>query len=183
MADAAVVRRFLGEGLSIEEQLVSGAIVRLRKPDAALLGGIGAALTVPLPQKPNSLEREGGPQACWLAPGEWAVFGAKFEDVQTQVARVCAGAVTHHVADIGEAWRCWRVSGEAAEPILANGCPLDLEGVQGAKGCARTLLGQTNVLLVWTSDGWTIYAERALAQFIWAWFSRAGRAWNLCEAA
>jgi len=168
-----------GHGLSITQDAPKIAIVRLRGATTPMLAALGSELGVAWSDAPNTCARGSNIEVCWLGPGEWAVVGASLDRVQGAVETQCAGCL-HHVAEMSDAWARWRLSGAAAEDLLARGCSLDLQKFD-ASHCTRTLLGQVNIVLVRQADAWDIYAEHALAAHMRAWFLGAGRTFELQE--
>jgi heterotetrameric sarcosine oxidase gamma subunit len=178
MADARILR-LQGKDLGVVQDAPTAAIVRLRSASPAMLQALGEAFSLAWSDAPNVCVRAAGAELCWLGPGEWALIGPAFDQIERAVAAHCAGAV-HHVADMTGAWARWRLSGKAAEDLLARGCSLDLESFDASRA-TRSLLGQVNIVLVRQEAGWDVYAEHALAAHVRAWFLRAGRTFELYE--
>lgn len=179
MVEAAIIRRMIGDGVIVEQDAPQAAFVRLRGTGAMTLENLSVSLGVSISETPNCVRRAGAFEVCWLAPGVWLLVGGSVLEVHEKVAAVCEGEAIHHVADAGEAWRRWRITGQNAGALIAKGCAVDLHPRMFPQSvCARTLLGQVNVLLVRERDAWTVFAERALEEFLWAWFARAGREWR-----
>jgi sarcosine oxidase subunit gamma len=173
--------RALAPDLTIVEEARSITIVRTGPIADADARALGDALGVACPVTPNTQMRSGPVQIAWLGPREWAVIGMPHERVRALVVQNLPN-LRVHLADASEALRAWRVGGKCAAEVLCKGCSLDLsDKAFGVEKCARSLLGQVNILLFKESGGWTLYAERALTRHLRIWFIRAGREFGLEE--
>jgi sarcosine oxidase subunit gamma len=174
MAEATPLRALEGPSLTIVEERPLLSILRLHNASAATVQNLGLALQLDWPSATNTLAAGADLEVCCVGPHEWVVIGLAHEVLCDRLNGALDGTL-HHVADTSGAWTRWKIRGGAAAALLAKGCSLDLAAMRAGKDCARTLLGQFNILLVRHGAEWALYAERALADQVWAWLERAGQ--------
>ena len=103
-----------------------------------------------------------GPDDCLLR------FGiAQEADMLTRL-RLAAGDANAAIALVSDASVGFDVIGEDASLVLAQGCPLDLDGMP-ADVCARTLLGRVPMLVARIEGGFALWVERSHASHVQAW--------------
>src|SRR5689334_18840008 len=111
-----VVDHTAGRQLRISETAAARVrILRLWRPDAALLRRLEKALGVTVPLEPNTTAGE-NPRLLWMGPGEWAVLGGTAE-LDQLVADAC-GEALHHLSDVTEGRACLTIAGPAAPDLL-----------------------------------------------------------------
>jgi len=174
MAELTSSRAIEGPGLTIVEDRPLLSVLRLHNASDAMVENFGLALQLDWPSAANTLAGNTEIEVCCVGPREWVVIGLAHEALCDRLNGVLDGAL-HHVADMSGAWTRWKIRGGAAAALLAKGCSLDLAAMRAGQDCARTLLGQFNILLVRREAQWALYAERALADQVWAWLERAGQ--------
>jgi sarcosine oxidase subunit gamma len=162
-------------GCSVAERHPSSVyILRIRRPDGALIDRIGALLRTPLPTQANHAAGT-APRVFWRAPGEWMLTGA--EAVTPAIDHALAG-VTAHLADMTQACTIFRAAGPAARDCLSMGTGIDLHPRTFAEGrCARTLFADTPVLIdrVPGTDAFDLYTDIGFADHLRRWFAEALR--------
>ncbi len=132
-----------------------------------------------------------GETVCyWLGPDEWLLQGpeAGTEGLEASLAAALADDAGAAVVDVSHAHVGLRLAGPHARDILARGCPLDLADARfGPHACARTLLGQTGMLLrrvdAAPAPAFEIWVRPSYAGYVRAWLLRAERAVLACAAA
>jgi sarcosine oxidase subunit gamma len=125
-----------------------------------------AAFVVPVPEVLRAATR-GERAALWLGPDEFLLLG--------RAGAAAPGAGT--VVDVGERQVGLAVRGAGAEPMLAAGCPLDLE-MFPVGGCTRTLLGKADIVL-WrvAVQDWRLEVWRSFAPYVRLLLEQAARDW------
>lgn len=159
--------------VSVSEQRVSVSVLRLARDDAQSTARLGAVFDLRWPDTPNTMA-EGLVRVAWIAPGQWALFGAGAA-IEVAVAQAC-GPALRHLAEVSAGRRLWRIEGEAAGLLTSKGCSLDLHPlVMPAGRCARTLFADIPVLLIGDGSGrsFDIIADASFAGHLEAWFVAA----------
>ena len=132
-------------------------------------GAAGKAAGQKLPTKPNTSRLKGKRTALWLGPDEWLILdeGTETPDVPNGEG-LAAVDVSHRNVAI-------EVSGAGARNALAAGCPRDLSlSAFPVKGCARTVLGKAEVVILRTDeDAFRIECWRSFAPYVWAFLEDA----------
>jgi sarcosine oxidase subunit gamma len=120
-------------------------ILRLWRPDAAVLKRLAKVLKAEPPSRPNTVAGD-DPRILWMGPGEWALLGGP-DDLGPSIAKACGDAL-HHLADVTHGRAVLTVEGPAAPDLLAKGCSLDFHPRAFPAGtCAQSLLAQLRVLI------------------------------------
>jgi heterotetrameric sarcosine oxidase gamma subunit len=174
MVEPRWLRTLEGPSLTIVEDRPFLSILRLHNVSEAGVRNLGLALQLDWPSALSTLAGNGEVEVCCVGPHEWVVIGLAHEALCDRLNGALDGTL-HHVADMSGAWTRWRIRGGEAPSLLAKGCSLDLSAMRAGQDCARTLLGQFNVLLERHHAEWALYAERALSDQVWAWLERAGQ--------
>jgi len=131
-------------GCEISRQPVAPAIaLRVRNADEDSLTRAAELLGAALPPGPGVARADNGGRLCWLAPGEWLLLDLELTP-KSLVAAIAPA--TCHVADVGEAYARFRITGEQALAVLAKGTSLDLTSLIAGGGCARTRFAQIHAL-------------------------------------
>ena len=135
-------------------------------PDAAVLaeslGGAGAGAA------PNRSFRAGGVTCMWNGPGRWLAESDEHPPREL-VERIEAAlaAAGGSATDLGHARTVLRVSGAAAEDLLAKLCPLDVEAMRTGDS-AMTLAGPFQVQVVKSGDEeFRLYVFRSFGLAMW----------------
>lgn len=135
-------------------------------PDAAVLaeslGGAGAGAA------PNRSFRAGGVTCMWNGPGRWLAESDEHPPREL-VERIEAalGASGGSATDLGHARTVLRVSGAAAEDLLAKLCPLDVEAMRTGDS-AMTLAGPFQVQVVKSGgEEFRLYVFRSFGLAMW----------------
>lgn len=174
MAKLTSLHALEGPSLAISEDRPPLSILRLHNASDAMVQNLGLALQLDWPSAVNTLAGNAEIEVCCVGPREWVVIGLAHEALCDRLNGALDGAL-HHVGDMSGAWTRWKIRGVQAATLLAKGCSLDLAAMRAGQDCARTLLGQFNILLLRHEAEWTLYAERALADQVWAWLERAAQ--------
>ncbi|MDL5159150.1 sarcosine oxidase subunit gamma [Actinomycetospora termitidis] len=140
-------------------------------PGAAAVAEV--ALGVPLPTRPLAWEPTLRGQSLHLGPDEWLVtdVAATSAAAWEAVTRPALAAVGAAASDVSAQYADLRLQGRAARELLSFGCALDLRPASfGPRTCARTLLGQSGVLLVGHDDGeFQLLVRTSFAGYVAAW--------------
>jgi len=147
--------------------------LRVRLPDEAVQTRAAALLGAALPLRPGHATTVNGARLCWLAPGEWLLLD--FDLPAERLAATLAPA-TCHVAESGEAFVRFRITGERALAVLAKGTSLDLPALVAAGSCARTRFAQIHALFVVPTAGESrldLVADISCTEHLKQWFSVA----------
>ena len=135
-------------------------------PDAAVLGeslggaGAGAA--------PNRSFRVGEVTYMWNGPGRW-LAESDLHRPRELVERIEAALAAHGASgtDLSHARTVLRVSGAAAQDLLAKLCPIDVEAMR-AGDSAMTLAGPFQVQVVKSGDEeFRLYVFRSFGLATW----------------
>lgn len=160
--------------LNISElQGVRVQVLRLWRPEAAVLKRLAKVLGSELPLQPNATSGE-RPRLLWMAPGEWALLGAP-EELDGKVAEAC-GRALHHLADVSDGRAVLAVEGAAAPDLLSKGCSLDFHPRAFPPGtCAQSLLAQTRVLVERPTEAplFNLILDRSFQAHLQAWLKLA----------
>jgi sarcosine oxidase, subunit gamma len=102
----------------------------------------------------------------WMGPDEYLLIDADPSALPVMEALTQALApVAHALVDISHRQIGFEIKGQHAEPILAGGCPLDLDIGSFPLGmCTRTICGKADIVL-WRTAGDTFHVE------VWRSFS------------
>lgn len=160
-------------GLAIVEQRLQVNVLRIRRPDEAVILALGEAFELPWPATPNTVAGD-ALRIAWLAPGEWMLMGAA-ERVGERVSRACEGRL-HHLSAVGAGYRLWRIEGAHARDMLAKGTTLDTHPRVFRHGhCAQTGFAQVHALLIpgRAGDDFDLIGDASFADYIRTWFSDA----------
>jgi sarcosine oxidase subunit gamma len=165
-------RDFFAKGVKVAV-LPPAERMSLRAP-AASVEALSKALGVELPQRPNTSAAAGSRTALWLGPDEWLVI----DEVGADLLAACAGADALHSA-VGVSHRnvAISVTGAGAEATLSAGCPRDLAlEAFPVGGCARTILGKVEVVLLRTAeDAFRVECWRSFSDYAFAFLEDAAR--------
>jgi sarcosine oxidase subunit gamma len=120
-------------------------VLRLWRPDAAVLKRLKPVLEAALPLEPNATAGE-RIRLLWMGPGEWTLLGGP-AGLDQAVAGAC-GQSLHHLSDVTEGRVMLTIEGPAAPDLLAKGCGLDFHPrVFRPATCAQSQLAQLRVLI------------------------------------
>lgn len=133
------------------------------------------------PMEPNVWARAGETVCFWLGPDEWLLSApdAGAVRLEADLAEALADDPWAAVVDVSHAHAGLHLFGPHARDVLARGCPLDLADDRfGPNACARTLLGQTGMLLrrVDALPTFELWVRPSYAAYVRAWLSRVERA-------
>ena len=135
-------------------------------PHRGRAGEVAAALPCGWPE-PGRVAEGGGVRAIWFGREAAMVTGARPEGLEGLAA----------VTDQADAWVVVRLSGPAAEDVLARLVPIDLGARAFPEGsAARTLLGHMSVGLLRAEGAFEILAFRSMAGTLAHEMGRAMRA-------
>ncbi|MBJ7437782.1 MAG: hypothetical protein JHD35_01990 [Sphingopyxis sp.] len=145
------------------------SVLRVRKPNEAVVASIAKALSSELPLEPNTVA-VGSARTLWLAPGEWLIV-----DHAVEGGAIEAAAPVAHIVEVTDGRVVYEVAGPNAETLLAKGCTLDFHPRAFApQSCAQSALAQTLVLIERTDQQtFHIYADASLARHLELWFEDA----------
>ena len=131
------------------------------------------ALTLDLPDTPNTVASTPDATALWLGPERWLIVAPG--DVRTQLVTALRKVVTPDIAalaELSDARTVIRLAGPRARDLLAKGCELDLHPRSFAAGrCAQTVVAHVATLihLVDPSPAFDLYIPRSYATTFWEW--------------
>lgn len=148
-------------------------ILRLWRPEAAVLTALGKALGAPLPVRPNTVSGD-EPHMLWMGPGEFCLIGAGPE-IEAKVAKACKGAL-YHLADVGDGRAVLTIEGAEASELLSKGCSLDFHPRGFPTGtCAQSPLAQTRALIERSADGrsFNVIIDRTFLAHLQGWLQVA----------
>ena len=153
--------------------------------DQAFLGAVEKALGLALPLEAGATAGEPLLRIFWIGPDEWWILTpAEAPDLMPDLQEALAG---QHVAltEIGESRTCIRVSGPKAQPLLEQGCPLDLHPRHFSPGrCAGTVLAKAGITLHQVDEErYEIYVLRSFAEYLWRWLEDGGRQYGVAVLA
>lgn len=160
-------------GILVTETAVSISMLRVVRDDTTCVGALSTAFGHAWPEQPNTV-MHGNVRVAWMAPGQWAVFGAA-ANVGERVAKALNSSLSH-LADVSAGRRLWRIEGVHARTVLAKGCSIDTHStVMPVSSCARTLFAQVPILLLASATGcsFEIVADVSFAGHLEAWFTEA----------
>lgn len=117
--------------------------------------------------------------AMWTGPDQWLLVDATATPdalVERLAAVESAGGA---VFDVSHARVCLRLRGPAAEPLLATGCPLDLEAMP-VGGCGASVLGPfTVVVRRLGQESFDLWVARSYALACVEWLEHEGEAFGI----
>lgn len=173
--------RFEAPGVVLAEAPASGLVVlRLRADDLAARAAAAAILGVRLPAGPAHPVLGAPHDLFWTAPDAVLADAGTASAAAALVDRLRAGLAGHHAAchAIGDARVRFDVAGAAARGLLAKGTGIDLDARVFAPGTAAlTRFALLPVLLVCrdATPGFSIFADRPVAAYLWDWLVDAAR--------
>ena len=129
---------------------------------AESLGGAAAGAA------PNRSFRAGEVAYMWNGPGRWLAESAELPPRElVERIEVALGARGTSATDLSHARTVLRISGPAAEDLLAKLCPIDVEAMR-AGGSAMTLAGPFHVQIVKSGDEvFRLYVVRSFGLAAW----------------
>ena len=135
-------------------------------PDAAVLAESldGAEAGV----APNRSFRAGEVTYMWNGPGRWLAESDEYPPSElVERIETALGAHGASATDLSHARTVLRVSGTAAEDLLAKLCPIDVEAMRTGDG-AMTLAGPFQVQIVRSGDKeFRLYVFRSFGLALW----------------
>ncbi|MDR3511207.1 MAG: sarcosine oxidase subunit gamma family protein [Caulobacteraceae bacterium] len=170
MGESTALWTLAAPGLAIAERQTPASVLRIRRPDAAVIRALGEAFGLSWPAAPNTVA-EGAVRIAWLAPGEWLLF-ASAEPVGEPVATACEGWL-HHLSDVTAGYRLWRIEGPRSRDLLAKGAALDTHPRVFRSGqCAQTLFAKVHALVIpdRSGDAFDLLTDVSFAGHVRAWF-------------
>ena len=155
-----------GPGIVLAQRRPRSLVQISGVPDAAVLaeslGGAGAGAS------PNRSFRAGEVTCMWNGPGRWLAESDEHPPREL-VERIEAALGAHggSATDLGHARTVLRVSGAAAEDLLAKLCPLDVEAMRTGDS-AMTLAGPFQVQVVKSGgEEFRLYVFRSFGLAMW----------------
>lgn len=141
--------------------------------DAPSLAQIEVASGIRLPSAIGMLLRDAAVDAFRTGPDECFLrFGIAHEEDMLAQLRLATGDAHAAIALVSDASVGFDLTGEDALSVLAQGCPMDLDGMP-ADACARTLLGRVPMLVARIEGGFALWVERSHASHVQAWLEAA----------
>lgn len=148
--------------------------ISLRAEDKAV-AGLGKAIGLSLPKKPNTSITKSDVTALWIGPDEWLILGKEGSELEAKLNKVKTGlysavAVNHRNTAI-------TVSGANAVNALNGGCPRDLSLEAFPVGdCGRTIVAKAEVVL-WRTAEDTFHVEcwRSFSDYVWKYLADSAR--------
>lgn len=147
-------------------------IVGARDP-AALAAALRAFA---LDGEPHALRCTSGQglRLLWNGPGQYLAVSWRHRDGEL-AAELDAALHGNGAAavDVSHARTVLRLSGAARCEVLAQGCPLDLDGMQAGQ-CAASVVSHFNVLVHCEAEAFDLYVTRSFGLAFFEWLCRAG---------
>jgi sarcosine oxidase subunit gamma len=142
------------------------------------IGRVARAFGVEPPMEPCRAAEAGERAALWLGPDEWLLLAPEGEasTIATAIAEAVA-PLTHSCVDVSHRQVGLEIEGEDAAPLLAAGCPLDLDAAAFPVGmCTRTVLAKCEIVL-WRRAPLIFHIEvgRSFARYATAFLHQARR--------
>lgn len=109
-------------------------------------------------------------ELLWNGPGQWLARSADLapQALREHLEEALAGTDAT-VTDLSQARTVMAIEGPNAKDLLAKGCPLDIDAMQGGE-TSTTLFGHFTVQLHCRSaDSFEVYVFRSLALSMWEW--------------
>jgi sarcosine oxidase subunit gamma len=153
--------------------LAPATVLRVRQAQEPALARVAELLGGALPLRPGAVTAVDGGRLCWLAPGEWLLLD--LAPPGDRLAGAFAPAACH-IADLGEAYVRFRISGMRAPAVLAKGTSLDLARLIAGGGVARTRFAQIHTLFdvpVAGEPTLELLADITYAEHLQQWFNVA----------
>lgn len=125
-------------------------------------------LDIALPVEACRAEVRDDRAALWLGPDEWLLLREDWAPDWAAAVQAQLGDLTGSVVDVGSRFVSLIVEGEAAEAIVASGCPLDLDRRTFPVGmCTRTIFHKAEIVL-WrqSDDRFRIEVARSFAPYV-----------------
>lgn len=140
----------------------------LRMPGLLPVGGFGVDLPI------NRASRVEDRLSARLGPDEWLLCAPE----GTAPAFDTLEGRHHSLVDVSHRYAGFAIEGDAAQLVLAAGCPLDLDlAVFSAGSATRTLLGKAEIVL-WRLDAapaFRVECARSFAPYLQAFVQEAAR--------
>ena len=173
--------RFEAPGLVLTRAPAPGLVMlRLRGGDAQTRAVAAAILDTGLPAGPAHPVLGTPLDLFWTAPDAVLADAGSAAAAADLVDRLRAGLAGHHAAchAIGDARVRFDVTGAASRGLLVKGTGVDLDARVFAPGTAAlTRFALLSVLLVCrdAAPGFSIFADRPVAAYLWDWLIDAAR--------
>lgn len=153
--------------------------------DEAARAECAAVLGAALPHEPLAVARGEWGTAYGIGPSRWLlrVPAARESPIGSSLGAVADRCATagHAIAlsMVSDAFAGFRITGDGAPELIAEGCPLDLQALcaRGTPACARTVLARVTVLVVCDVDAaaFELWVESSYADYLARWLDAASR--------
>lgn len=142
----------------------------------------GAALGYALPVEANTTVGNGVSRACWLGPDEWLLICE--DDQRAELKKLLDDALAGRAfaaTDVTDSRAVLRIAGACARPVLAKGCPLDLNARSfGVGRVAQSLVGRAQAMILpIEGGGYDLFVARSFAGYLWTWLLDAGAEYGI----
>jgi sarcosine oxidase subunit gamma len=125
-------------------------------------------LDIALPLEACRAVTHGGLAALWLGPDEWLLLREDWAPDWAATVQARLGDLTGSVVDVSARFVSLIVEGEAADAMLASGCPLDFDRrTFPVDMCTRTIFHKAEIVL-WrqSDDRFRIEVARSFAPYV-----------------
>jgi len=110
------------------------------------------------------------PRTLRLGPSEWIVVASPHA---TRVSEAFAYTL-HHVWDLADGYRAWKLCATLGADLLSLGCTLDFDaGSFPAGACTRTLIAQIDAIVFREESALTVIIDTSSAHYFQAWLDDA----------
>jgi sarcosine oxidase subunit gamma len=135
----------------------------------AVLEAAGKALGLSLSMPACRASVDAGRAALWLGPDERLLLAEESSAIDTATRlQQALRPQPHSLVDVSHRQVAFAVSGRHAAPVLAAGCPLDLDPLAFPVGmCTRTVLAKAEIVL-WrrADDSFHLEVWRSFAAYV-----------------
>ena len=156
----------------IDKMAMGHVNIRGNAGDRTFVKSVEKALGQPLPIEANTISLSTR-RIYWLGPDEWHIV-CDLDEHAELAARLDRALAGQHVAvnDVSGGQTLFRLTGADVSPLLAKGCPLDLDpAVFGVGACAQSGLAKANILLGYIDAApvYEIIVRRSFSEYVERW--------------
>ena len=167
-------------GLVIQEAPVSAHLnLRGDSEDINFCSAVAEVLTVSLPLKPCTYQRNGNTSIYWLGPSEWLVVevGGDAAAIEATLRKSLKGHIS--IVDVSGGQTCINLRGVAVETVLKKSSIYDFDGWDTAKATSgrvvQTTFAKASAAVSNRSDGsYDLVIRRSFADYVAQWLLDAG---------
>ncbi|SJN52794.1 Aminomethyltransferase [Vibrio ruber DSM 16370] len=179
---ATVVSNSEVAGVTMKEIALLGHLtLRGDSHDQGVIDAVAKVLGLPLPTLPLTSAEKDDKAICWMSPDEWLILvpGEQAYDVEVALREYLSGHFS--IVNQSGGQTVIELSGPQAVSLLKKSTTLDVHPKEFPVGkIAGSVLAKSSAIFRRADEQrWQIIVRRSFADYIWRWFSDAGKEYGL----